>query len=94
MDRAVALVEQRAAPRQQQVRWTHVWPLRVGVTPDEIARSRAGAVPPETTLEENYNVAPTGRGVRRPCRPRSPIGRVRSAGAVPPWADDLKIGSR
>ncbi len=61
--------------------------------PDELARY-FGAVPTETALEDNYNVAPT-----------NPVYAVRADhghralvllrwGLVPPWADDVKIGSR
>ncbi len=60
--------------------------------PDEIAKY-FGAVPPETTLEENYNVAPTNQvyAVRAEAGHRS-IALLRW-GLVPSWAKDLKIGS-
>ncbi len=61
--------------------------------PDEIARY-FGAVPPETTLEENYNVAPTNDvyAVRADAGHRS-VALLRW-GLVPSWAKDVKIGSR
>ncbi len=61
--------------------------------PDEIARY-FGAVPPETTLEENYNVAPTNDvyAVRADAGHRS-IALLRW-GLIPSWAKEIKIGSR
>ena len=61
--------------------------------PDEIARY-FGAVPPETTLEENYNVAPTNEvyAVRADAGHRA--DRAAALGPRPPWAKDLRIGSK
>lgn len=61
--------------------------------PDELARY-FGALSPETTLEENYNVAPTALvyGLRADHGHRR-LGVLRW-GLVPSWADDVKIGAR
>lgn len=61
--------------------------------PDEIARY-FGAVPPESALKENYNVAPTNQvyAVRADDGHRA-ITLLRW-GLIPSWAKDTKIGSR